>query len=158
MLLFWVTPLVAQTVDDYFHRSANSYVNGRSREAKRVLEEGIQRYPGNPKLSALLSKIQEEESNNQQQENQQNQEDQQEEQQNQEQESKEQKQQQQEKQEEGDEDEQDRQQQQAQKGEQQEISKEDAERILDALKNEEEDLLRKNKTTRRGRAFRGKDW
>jgi tetratricopeptide (TPR) repeat protein len=40
----------------------------------------------------------------------------------------------------------------------QEISKEDAERILDALKNEEEDLLQQQKAKTQGRPFRGKDW
>jgi tetratricopeptide (TPR) repeat protein len=50
------------------------------------------------------------------------------------------------------------QQQEQQSGEAQEISKEDAERILDALKNEEEDLLQKQKAKTQGRPFRGKDW
>ncbi|MFQ5864861.1 MAG: tetratricopeptide repeat protein [bacterium] len=39
-----------------------------------------------------------------------------------------------------------------------EISREDAERILDALQKEEQDLLKQKKTTKKGRAFRGKDW
>jgi len=48
------------------------------------------------------------------------------------------------------------QQQQAMKG--QEISKEDAERILNALKDEEGELMKQRKTDARARAFRGKDW
>lgn len=40
----------------------------------------------------------------------------------------------------------------------QEISKEDAERILDALKNEEEELLQQQRAKTPGRPFRGKDW
>jgi len=40
----------------------------------------------------------------------------------------------------------------------QEISKEDAERILDALKNEEQDLLQQQRAKKPGRPFRGKDW
>ncbi len=39
-----------------------------------------------------------------------------------------------------------------------EISKEDAERILEALKNEEEELLQQQRAKKQGRAFRGKDW
>lgn len=39
-----------------------------------------------------------------------------------------------------------------------EISKEDAERILDALQNEEQELLQKQKARKQGRPFRGKDW
>ncbi|HEX9655035.1 MAG TPA: hypothetical protein VGA99_15105, partial [bacterium] len=49
-------------------------------------------------------------------------------------------------------------QQQAQAEEAQQISKEDAQRILDALKNEEEELLQQQKAKRPGRPFRGKDW
>jgi len=48
--------------------------------------------------------------------------------------------------------------QQEQAAEPKEISKEDAERLLDALKNEEKDLLKAQKPKRRGRPFRGKDW
>lgn len=50
------------------------------------------------------------------------------------------------------------QQQQQQAAETKEISKEDAERILDALKKEEQDLLQQHKAKKPGRAFRGKDW
>lgn len=40
----------------------------------------------------------------------------------------------------------------------QEISREDAERILNALKDEEGDLMKQREPNARGRAFRGKDW
>jgi tetratricopeptide (TPR) repeat protein len=43
-------------------------------------------------------------------------------------------------------------------GQPKEISKEDAERILDALQNEEQELLQKQKARKQGRPFRGKDW
>jgi len=49
-------------------------------------------------------------------------------------------------------------QQQEQATEPKEISKEDAERLLNALQNEEKDLLKEQKPKRRGRPFRGKDW
>lgn len=48
--------------------------------------------------------------------------------------------------------------QQQQEGQAQEISKEDAERILDALKNEEQEMLQQQKAKAQGRPFRGKDW
>ena len=48
--------------------------------------------------------------------------------------------------------------QQEQAAEPKEISKEDAERLLNALQNEEKDLLKEQKPKRRGRPFRGKDW
>lgn len=50
------------------------------------------------------------------------------------------------------------QQQEPQAARPQEISKEDAERILNALKDEEEELLKQKKTQGKGPAFRGKDW
>ena len=58
-------------------------------------------------------------------------------------------------------DQQNQEEQQQQPGEateEKEISKEDAERILDALKNQEQDLLKQQKPKKRRRAFRGKDW
>lgn len=49
--------------------------------------------------------------------------------------------------------------QQPQMAESQAISKEDAERILDALKNEDQELLQQNRVKKRaGGAYRGKDW
>jgi tetratricopeptide (TPR) repeat protein len=50
------------------------------------------------------------------------------------------------------------QQQEQQPEEQREISKEDAQRLLEALENEEEDLLKQQKVRTSGGAFRGKDW
>jgi len=57
-----------------------------------------------------------------------------------------------------DQNEQEQQQEQQQAVEQKEISKEDAERILEALQNEEKEFLEKQKKKVRGRPFRGKDW
>jgi len=50
------------------------------------------------------------------------------------------------------------QQQQAESADKKDISKEDAQRILDALRNEEEDLLKGQKVKAKGRPFRDKDW
>lgn len=54
--------------------------------------------------------------------------------------------------------EQQQQEQDQQAGQEQEISKEDAQRILDALDKDEQDLLRKQRAKKPGRAYRGKDW
>ncbi len=99
-----------------------------------------------------------------QQQQQQQEEQQQQDQQNQDQEqnSEEQQQKQQEQQQSNQEDQQNPEEQQEQQQEQavepKEISKEDAERLLNALQNEEKDLLKEQKPKRRGRPFRGKDW
>jgi len=101
---------------------------------------------------------------NQQQQQQQQEEQQQQDQQNQDQEqnSEEQQQKQQDQQQSNQEDQQNPEEQQKQQQEQaaepKEISKEDAERLLNALQNEEKDLLKEQKPKRRGRPFRGKDW
>ncbi|MCZ6821011.1 MAG: tetratricopeptide repeat protein [Calditrichaeota bacterium] len=51
------------------------------------------------------------------------------------------------------------QEQQQQSPQQQEISREDAERLLNAVQNEEQDLLKDNRRKVRAQgAFRGKDW
>lgn len=97
--------------------------------------------------------------NQQQQQGEQQQQDQQDQGQNKNQDSKDQQQEQQEKN--SSEDQQNQEEQQEQQGEateQKEISKEDAERILDALKNQEQDLLKQQKPKKRRRPFRGKDW
>lgn len=96
-------------------------------------------------------KNQEEQKNQEQQENQEKQ--QQQEEQGNNQEEQQNQQQQNEDQQEPEEEE-----QQEQNGEPKDISKEDAERILDALKNEEEDLLKNKKREKVKGAFRGKDW
>ena len=106
------------------------------------------------------SEKQPQENQQQQQQEEQQQQDQQN--QDKEQKSEEQQQEQQEQQQSNQEDrqnpEQQQEQQQEQAAEPKEISKEDAERLLDALKNEEKDLLKAQKPKRRGRPFRGKDW
>ncbi|MFQ5677119.1 MAG: tetratricopeptide repeat protein [bacterium] len=102
-------------------------------------------------------------SEKQPQENQQQKQDQQNQEQNQDQNNQEQQegQQQQQQQDSSEDDQQNQEEQQQQEGEateEKEISKEDAERILDALKNQEQDLLKQQKPKKRRRAFRGKDW
>lgn len=92
----------------------------------------------------------------------QDQEQQQQQQQPQEQQEGEQDQEQDQEQEEGEQDQQDeeqqQQQQQGQQEEQNEISKEDAERILNALRDDEQDLQKKIKRQLSAGVYRGKDW
>ncbi len=104
----------------------------------------------------LKDTAQKQPQSNQQQQQQQEQQNQDQNQNSQEQEQ----QQEQQAQSENNEDEQQQQQeeQQAQAEQEQEISREDAERILDALQNEEQELLKQQKPVKKGSAFRGKDW
>lgn len=55
----------AQSAEDYFVGSANQYVNSKSKEALQIIEDGLQKYPDNPKLKALKQKIEEEKEQNQ---------------------------------------------------------------------------------------------
>ncbi|NVJ85600.1 MAG: hypothetical protein HWE15_04800 [Algoriphagus sp.] len=71
----------AQTAGDFFNRAARSYVKTERENALNTVNEGLSRFPSDPKLKALKEKLeqeQEEEQNqNQEQQNQQNQEQQQ---------------------------------------------------------------------------------
>ena len=120
ILCLFPATLFAQSATDYFHTAANFYVNANKKSAQTTIKEGIQKFPDNQKLKNLAAKIEElpdpeEDENKQDQQNQDNQ------------------------------DQQD-QQQQEQKKEQpqpQQISPEDAQRILDALAQEEKELQEK---------------
>lgn len=62
MLLGCLFTINAQSANDYFVGSANMYVNSKSQEALKVIEEGLETYPENPKLLALKQKIEEEQA------------------------------------------------------------------------------------------------
>jgi hypothetical protein len=65
-----------QSIDDYFHSAAQLFIHGKDSECKQTIEEGLGKYPDDPKLLALKSKIEEPEKQNQQNQNQQNKNDQ----------------------------------------------------------------------------------
>jgi len=120
VLCLFPATLFAQSAADYFHKSANYYVNANKKSAQATVEEGINKFPNDQKLKDLASKIEElpdpeEDEQNQNQQNQDNQ------------------------------DQQDQEQQDQKKDEtqQQQISREDAQRILDAIAQEEKELQEK---------------
>jgi alpha-galactosidase/6-phospho-beta-glucosidase family protein len=110
-----VVRLNAQTAGEYFIGGANLYINGQNDQAKIYVEEGLRKYPDDKKLQALKNKIDEE----QKQENQNKNENQE--------------------QEENKENKDNNQQEQQQQG----ISKEDANRLLEALANDEKKVQEK---------------
>jgi len=144
------TSLYAQTGEDFFHQAAAFYINGNLPEARRAVEAGIKRDPTNPKLKTLRNMLEEEEESQQQQQQNQQPQDQQENQQDQQQ--KDQQQQDQQKQ--------DEQQQQAkeQKADKNQMKKEDAARLLEALKNQEKEVQKQRQMKVQGRARVDKDW
>lgn len=136
------TTALAQNADEYFHNGAQSFINADLQTAINQVEEGLSQYPNDAKLNALMQKLQEEQERQQQQQNQNQQQQQNQEQQeqnDQEQESQEnQEQQDQEQQEQQNEEgesqgEQEPQEMNPEELESQQISKEDAEKILQAL-------------------------
>ncbi|MDZ7808729.1 MAG: hypothetical protein U5K71_16710 [Gracilimonas sp.] len=158
-------PVLAQSADQYFHNGAQFFINADLQTSLNYVEEGLVNYPNDRKLNALYEKLKEEQEKQQQQ---QQQEQQQQNQQNQEQEQDQQQDQQNQQQQE------DQEQQESEgekQGEQQpqevnpenlqsqQISKEEAEKILRALAQKEKELLKefkKKKST--GSAKHEKDW
>jgi len=153
-----------QSADTYFHAASNLYIHGKMKEAKETVLNGLQKFPDDPELKSLKEKIKEDppqedqsKQNKEEQKENQNQQQKQQQQKNKQDQNKEEKNQQQ----------QLNNQQQAEKNEekkaeprQAQISKADAEKLLDALKNEEQKVqlkLQKHK----GEATSGKvekDW
>ncbi|MEX0721081.1 MAG: hypothetical protein WD059_10465 [Balneolaceae bacterium] len=155
----------AQNADDYFHNGAQSFIGADLQDAISYVQEGLAQYPNDPKLNALLQKLEEEQERQQQQQQDQNQQQQnQDEQEQQQQESEQEQDQNQEEQEqqesEGDNGEEEQQQEQETEGlEPQQISKEDAEKILQALAQKEKELLKEFKKQKTdGSAKHEKDW
>lgn len=161
------TTVWAQNADEYFHSGAQSFINADLQTAINQVEAGLAQFPNDPKLNELMQKLQEEQEKQQQQsqnqQQQQNQEQQeqneqeQENQQNQDQQDQEQKEQQNEKGE--SQSEQDPQDMNPKDLESQKISKEDAEKILQALAQKEKELLKEFKKKKTdGSAKHDKDW
>jgi alpha-galactosidase/6-phospho-beta-glucosidase family protein len=130
LILFWSNgrTALAQTPSDYFVGGANLYINGETERAKDYVDSGLLKYPDDKKLQALKKAIEEEEKKkNKDNEKQQ---DQNKDQQNNKQ------------------DQQDQQQQQKDGY----ISKEDAQRLLDALANDEKNVQEKVKEAKAAKA------
>ena len=144
LLILCLFPVIlfAQSATDYFHIAANYYVNANKKSAQTTIKEGIQKFPDNQKLRNLASKIEElpdpedeqNQQNQQDQQNQDNQDNQDQQDQNQNQNQQQQQQQQDQKKDEM---------QQRQQQQQQQINREDAQRLLDAIAQEEKELLEK---------------
>lgn len=176
--LLWIagftTSVTAQTAEDYFHGGAQDFIHADLQQAMSEVQAGLNQYPDDPKLNALMQMLKEEQEKQQQQQqdqNQQQQQDQNQNQQNQE-EQEQQDQQQQDESKEGQNEEQDQEQSEGQEqGERnpeeinpeeldaQQISKEDAEKILRALAQKEKELLKEFKKKKTdGSAKHDKDW
>lgn len=159
-MTFLTVPVLAQSADQYFHNGAQYFINADLQTSLNYVEEGLMEYPNDRKLNALYEKLKEEQEKQQQQQ-------QQEQQQNQKQEQKQEQQQDQQQQENQDQQESEGEEQGEQSPQEvnpedlqsQQISKEEAEKILRALAQKEKELLKefkKKKST--GSAKHEKDW
>ncbi len=152
LILFMINCVCyAQSVEDYFHSSSNYYIGNKLNDAKSEITAGFLLDPNDARLNALLDKILEEEAN---QPKQQNSQDQQEGDQQEEQEQQTGEQNEEQKQEQNEE------QQQAETLEENKdkMTKEDAERILEALKNDEQEKQKLRKPKRGRQRKTDKDW
>lgn len=147
--LFLASGLVGQSADDFWHPAANLYINAQFQQAKMEVDQGLQQYPNDPKLKALAEKIKEQQKQQQQQQQNQEQQQSQGEQQQSDDQQDQQKDQKQEEQ---------QQMSQAKEADEKKMSKEDAERILDALKNDEQENQKFRKPVKSGRRTTDKDW
>lgn len=176
ILILIIIPLLSSAVvaqdvptpDTYFHDGARAFIGNNIPAALDAVNQGIAQFPDDPKLNALLERIKEEQEKQQQQQNQ-NQENQQDEQQEQEQQNQqEQDQQSEEEQNEQQQDQQNQnqdeqnpenQQEQQQQMMPKEISKEEADKILQALAQKEKELLKEFKKQKpQGSSTHEKDW
>lgn len=165
------TSVTAQTAEDYFHGGAQNFIHADIQQAMSEVQAGLNQYPDNPKLNALMQMLKEEQERQKQQQQQDQKQQQQDQSQNQ-QEQEQQDQQQQNENKEGQNEEQDQQQSEGQEQGQrnpedinpeeldaQQISKEDAEKILRALAQKEKELLKEFKKKKTdGSAKHDKDW
>lgn len=159
----------AQTAEEYFHGGAQSFIHADLQTAINQVQDGLTQYPNDTKLNALMEELQKEQERQQQ-----NQDQQQEQQQDQNQENEQEEQEQDQQNQQQDEQEQEQQEQESEgenQGEQspeemqsdplesQKISKEDAEKILQALAQKEKELLKEFKKKKSdGSAKHEKDW
>ena len=168
--------------DDIFDKSANLYIKGNLPEAARLIQTALQADPSDEKLRALLEKIREEmnkekenqqdqQSQGQQKEDKQQEQEQGENGENNEQQKDEEKEQpgkeeQKEKeqkqaaQDEKDKENKEQEQKETQQAEEtaEQINKDEAERILNALRADEKEAQKKKAPVRGTRRARGKDW
>ncbi|MCH2449972.1 MAG: hypothetical protein MK198_07475 [Gracilimonas sp.] len=155
------TPALAQSADQYFHNGAQSFINADLQTAINTVQQGLDQYPNDSKLNALMQKLREEQEQQQQQnQEQQNQDQQSQQDQQQNQNEQEQEEEQQPQESEGEnKGEQEAQEMNPEELDSQQISKEDAEKILQALAQKEKELLKEFKKKKSdGSAKHEKDW
>jgi len=166
VIVWSVVSVSAQNGDEYFHQGANLYIEKHLNEARRSVELGLQLYPENPKLQALLEKMNEEQEKQQDQQDQEqnenkDQQDQEKEgQQDQQQEEQEQNQENQKGQSQENPSDQNQQDESGQQStpEAGELTQEEAERLLEAMQQQEAQAHRYRRIRPVGKGYTGNEW
>lgn len=148
LLLFAASAAHAQTAEDFFHGGAMFYLSNNIPSAKEVVTNGMQRFPDDAKLKKLWELL------NQQQQSQNQQQQQQPQEQKQEQEQKQKQPEQKEQESKSDENKQD----QSQRMEAHAMTPEEANKLLDAQKGEEQVLQFRPPDKPKDRTTPLKDW
>ncbi len=159
-LIFWAPPLKASVFDE----AAKLYIDGKMNQARQLIELGLKQNPGDEKLRALLEKIKEQKEKDKQNSSSQDKsgknddkKDQDKQKQDQKDKNKEERQKQQDEQQQpqkGDE-----QKEQQASGQKQKISREEAQRILNALRESEKEAQKKKPPIKvPARRKTDKDW
>jgi type IV secretory pathway VirB10-like protein len=117
-------PIFGQSIDDYFHSAAQLFIHAKDTECKKTIDEGLAKYPNDPKLLTLKSKIKDQKKQDDKKQDQQKKDDQQ-------QSNKDQNQ--------------DKQKQEPtpQQQKQEDMKKEDAKRLIEQFSDDEKDLNKK---------------
>ena len=164
----------AQSANIFFSKGAELYTKEKSGEARKIVENGLEKYPDNLKLQKLMEKLKEQEQQQNQDQNQdqqdqqdqkdqnqqQNQENQQDqnEQENQENQQNQDRENQQQSQNQDQQDQGQEGQQQNQQANPQQMTPEEAVRILNAMKAREEESQKRRKVKFMGRRYEGNAW
>ncbi len=168
MIIWSVVSVSAQNGDEYFYQGANFYIEKELNEARRSVELGLQLYPDNLKLQALLEKMNEEQEKQQDQQDQEQNEQDNKDQQEQEKDGQQDKQQ--EEQEQNQENQKGQSQenpsdqnQQDESGQQStpevgELTQEEAERLLEAMQQQEAQAHRYRRIRPVGKGYSGNEW
>ncbi len=161
-LIFWAPPLKASVFDE----AAKLYIDGKMNQARQLIELGLKQNPGDEKLRALLEKIKEQKEKNKQSSSSQDKSgknDDKKDQDKQKQDQKDKDKDKEERQKQQDEQQQpqkgDEQKEQQASGQKQKISREEAQRILNALRESEKEAQKKKPPIKvPARRKTDKDW
>ncbi len=143
LVLSFAPSAQAQSADDYFHLAARQYIDAHWQLAQQAIQQGLRQYPNDARLKALAEKMKKQRQKQQQQQNQQQDK---------------QKQAQMQKAKKEQQKKQDKKKREQKKGAKKRMDKKEAERILNAMREDEREAQKKKAPVRANRRAVDKDW